>query len=486
MKLFGLSQEQIQEIVKSGNIRVAVFGMGSVGLPIAVAYALRHCKVIGVDIDRRKVEMINNGINYLPHEPGLEKIPELVKKGYLKATTDGSSAASEADVIIILVPVGIDSNGKPTLHSLISAAKTIGKGLRKDSLVILETTVPPGTTEGILRRILERESGLKAGEDFALAFSPERVKAGTVIKDFLENYPKIVGGINEKSTEAVAAFYSAIINNKVIKVSNPRVAELAKLFKGAFRYVNIALADEYALICELLGVDVNEVINVANTEPYSMIHHPGPGVGGHCIPVYPYFLDYILQLGNSEFRLFRTARMIDLSMAKHVIYLLFEALNEAGRTIKGSTIAILGLAFRGDVKVAYRTPARPIIEQLRELGANVIAHDPFYTPEEIHENFNVRGAKDLNEALSDADAIIIVTDHTDYKRMSLNDFISLSRKKPVIIVDTRNIIDLKEVFMNKKDIIYRGIGRGRAIFRGTSQILEKYWHAVLREYKISE
>ncbi len=484
MKIFGLSREKIKEIVSSGNINIAVYGLGSVGLPIAVAYSMRGCKVIGVDVDENKVDMINKGINYLPHEPGLEKLPELVKKGLLKATSDGVKAAENADVIIILVPVGIDSNGKPTLEHLISAAKTIGKGLQKGTTVILETTVPPGTTEGVLRKILEKESGLVAGTDFALAFSPERVKAGTVIKDFLENYPKIVGGINKKSTETVAYFYEAVIKNRVIPVSSPRVAELAKLFKGAFRYVNIALADEYALICELLGVDVKEVIEVANTEPFSLIHKPGPGVGGHCIPVYPYFLDYILQLNNTEFRLFRTARLIDLSMPQHVIYLLFEALNEVRKPINGSKIAILGVAFRGDVKVTYRSPAKAIISLLKRLGADITAHDPFFSPEEIETEFGVTGAKCLKDAISAADAIVIVTDHSEYKRIRLEEFLSLCEKKPLVVIDTRNIFDINDVLEHRENVVYRGLGRGKSLFIKTPDILRKYWETVMHEYNL--
>jgi len=483
MKIFGLSKEEIHEAVKNGQITVAVYGLGSVGLPLAIAYALAGCKVIGVDIDERKVQLVNSGENPLPHEPGLEKLSELVQHGRLTATTDLIMAAKKADVMSIIVPVGIDGYGDPDLANLIAVSRAIGAGLSKGDTVILESTVPPGTTEAIVSRILEKESGLKAGIDFALAFSPERVKAGTVLEDFFRNYPRIVGGVNLKSTETVAHFYEAIIKNRVIKVSNARVAELAKLFKEVFRYINIALADEYALLCELLGVDVKEAIDAANTDPLAMIHRPGPGIGGHCIPIYPHFISYIFKLNGQDFRLFRVANEIDKYMAKHVIDTLFEALNEACKPIKGSKIVILGLTFRGNVKITYKTPAKPIIEYLKRLGATIVAHDPLLTVKEIIDEFDVQAEKDLEHALRNADALILVTDHDAYKRLTLHNLISVM-KKPAVVIDTRNIFPLHQISELKEEIIYRGIGRSQQLFVKDPDIFERYREIIRKKYKV--
>ncbi len=463
MKIFNMTKDEIQNAVKNGKVTIAVYGLGNVGLPIALAYFSAGCNVIGVDIDHEKVDMLNSGINFLSHEPYVDGLlKEALKRGKFRATTDLIKTASEADVISILVPTLADASGKLKLNALFSAARAIGKGLQEGSVIILESTVPPGTTEGPLRKILEKESGLMAGEDFGLAFSPERVKSGTVIKDFLENYPKIVGGINDKSTDIVANFYEAIIRNRVIRVRNARTAEAAKVFKGVYRYVNIALANELAIISEHIGVDVKEVIDAANTEPYSHIHHPGAGVGGHCIPVYPLFLTYIAGKLGVDLKLTQTARIINNAMPFHVVNLVIEGLNEAGKPVKGSKITIFGLTFRGDVKATYLSPAKPIIERLKRLKARIVAHDPYLTDEEVNREFGVKRVDDIENAFVEADCVVFVADHKMYSNLNLEVLVDLMNKPPVII-DGRNIFDLNAI-KNLDGVIYRGVGRGGDIF----------------------
>ena len=477
-----MNVEYFKEKIKKHELTVSVFGLGNVGLPMAVAFAMKGCKVIGYDIDKKKVNMLNKGEHYLPHEPYMDLIGDLVSKGLFHATIDAKEAVKKSDVILILVPLFADEKLGIDFSNLIEASKTIGKYLEKDKLIIVSTTVPPGTTEGIIKWILEKESGLKAGEDFGLAFVPERTKSGTVIDDFLRNYPIVVGGVNDKSTNAIAGFYEAIVENRVIKVSSARAAELAKLFKAIYRYFNIVLADEYAYIAELTGVDVKEVIEAANTDPYSHVHWPGPGIGGHCIPVYPYFFEFILSLYDKDFKLFKVAKEIDKGMPDHVVYLLFEGLNEVNKPIKGSKIAILGLTFRGDVKVTYNSPAKPIVEKILNLGGDIIAHDTMLTPSEIREEFGVNGTNELDVALRDADAIILVTDHKLYKGLSIDE-IKKYAKKPTVIIDTRNLFDINEI-REHRDIVYRGIGRSKFLFKFPEDFIERYQEYIRKVYNL--
>ncbi len=469
--------------IKKGELTVSVFGLGNVGLPMAVAFALKGCKVIGYDINKNRVEMLNRGEHYLPHEPYLDRIRELVEKRVFKATTDASYAVKNSDVILILVPLFADEKYGIDFSNLIDASKKIGENLEPGKLIILSTTVPPGTTEGIVKWIIEKKSGLKAGKDFALAFVPERTKSGTVIDDFLRNYPNVVGGVDEISTNAIASFYEAIVENKVIRVSNARAAELTKLFKAVYRYFNIVLAEEYAKISELTGVDVKEVIEAANTDPYSHVHWPGPGIGGHCIPVYPYFFDFMYSLYDKNFKLFQVSKEIDKGMPSHVVHLLFEALNEVKKSINGSRIAILGLTFRGDVKVIYNTPAKPIIEEILRYHGEIIAHDTMLSPEEIWDAFKVKGTNNLDEALTNADAVIIVTDHSKYKKLSIRD-ITKKMRKPAVIIDARNLLDPREVLENKDSVVYRGIGRSKYLFTYPSDFIGRVREYISRRYNL--
>lgn len=457
MKIFPKPREEIINIIRSGQLRIGIYGLGKIGLPLAVAYANAGCHVIGVDINPEVVKMVNQAKSFLPHEPGVEEGLKLhINNGRIKATTDITQAAYEADVILIIVPTSVDSYKRPNLQPLFSVCKGISKGLKIGDVVILESTVPPGTTEGPVRKILENNSGLVAGKDFALAFSPERVRSGQVISDFIENYPKIVGGINKKSTDTVATFFQAIIKKGVIKVSNPRTAEAVKVFKGIYRDVNIALANELAKLAEKLQIDIIEVIRAANTEPYSHIHFPGAGVGGHCIPVYPYFALSIAEKLGINMSMTYLARKINDSMPKYLVDLVIKGLNKAGKAIKGSRIAILGLTFRGDVKETYNSPAKPIIEELKKLGAEIIAHDPLITESEAKKEFNVKKIESIEEVFKNADCMVLITDHSQYKKIDIVKLIRLMNRPPVII-DGRNIFNPHELC--KINVIYRGVGR---------------------------
>lgn len=457
MKIFAQSKEYILKSVKNGDVTIAVFGLGRIGLPIAVIFAQEGARVIGVDVDKKRVNFINNGFCYIENEPELkEMFQESYEAGHISATNDLFKGAKESDVKIVVVPTLLTSSKTPDLSAVKSVAEYIGKGLSKNDIIILESSVPPGTTEGKIKDILEKHSGLKAGIDFGLAFSPERVMSGSIIADFTVKYPKIVGGINEKSTNTVIALYSSVIKNRIIAVRDAKTAEAIKVFKGIYRDVNIALANELALIAEELGLDIIEIINVANTEPYSNIHIPGAGVGGHCIPYYPYFVIDVATKAGLMPTLIKAARDLNENMPNHVVDLIIDGLKEVGKSLNASRIAIFGLTFRGDVNVCTNTPASEIISKLKAKDVELIAFDPMLTQEETLKFFEIDFASTAEEAIIDADCLVMVTAHSVFKNLRIDDF-AKKMKMPGVIVDARHIFDPTEVL--ESGLVYRGVGR---------------------------
>lgn len=383
MKVYGKKREVIIGAFKNGKVVVGVYGLGKMGLPLAAVFAEKGARVVGADINEKVVKSINNGINHVKEEPGLSELVEKnVRNGRLSATTDLVKASQDSDVMIILVPTLLDENRNPDLRIVKSVSRNIAKGLEKGDFVALESTAPPGTTQNVVRPILEK-SGLIAGEDFGLAHSPERTSSGRVIEDILSAYPKIVGGINWKSTDTAVAIYSVINSNKVIPVTNATVAEAVKISEGLYRDVNIALANELALISEEYGIDVWELIKAANTQPFCNIHRPGVGVGGHCIPVYPWFVI------NGRTKLIKTAREINNSMPNYVVKKASKMLKSRGMSIRGSNILVAGLVYRPGVKETYHTPAKHVIDDLKKLGANVYGYDPVLGEEEVRKLLEV-------------------------------------------------------------------------------------------------
>jgi len=457
VKIFSQSKDYIVKSVKNGDVTIAVFGLGSIGLPIAVIFANAGARVIGVDIDEKRVNLINTGSCYIENEPELNKLFQTCyHSGRISATTNLLKGAKESDVKIVVVPTLLTQFKTPDLSAVESVVEHIGKGLSKNDVIILESSVPPGTTEGIVKDILEKNSGLKAGKDFGLVFSPERVMSGSIIEDFTTKYPKIVGGLNESSSDTVIALYSSVITNKIIKVRDAKTAETIKVFKGIYRDVNIALANELALIAEKLGLDVIEIINAANTEPYSNIHVPGAGVGGHCIPFYPYFvLDAATKVGIKP-TLIKVARNLNENMPNHVVELITDGLKEVGKSLKTSRIAIFGLTFRGDVKICINSPASEVITKLKATEAKLIAYDPLLEKDEVKSYFDVRFVSKAEQAAMDADCIVIITAHSVFKNLKIND-LAKQMKMPGVIVDARHIVDPGEVL--KSGLVYRGIGR---------------------------
>jgi len=408
---------------------VAVIGLGYVGLPLAVEKAKAGYKTIGFDIQEAKVKMINEGHNYIGDVVDAE-LEDIVKQGLLSATTD-FSIVKDADFIAICVPTPLDEYQQPDISYVKNSAIEIAKYLKRGSIVVLESTTYPGTTEELLLPILEKGSGLKCEQDFFLAFSPERVDPGNLIYK-TKNTPKVVGGIGKDSTEIAAAMYRSVLQGEVFEVSSPKVAEMEKILENTYRNINIALANEMAIICNKMGINVWEVIEAAKTKPYGFqAFYPGPGLGGHCIPLDPYYLSWKAREHNYHTKLIETSSIINDSMPDYVVERSGRILNRFKKPLNGSNILILGVAYKQDIDDYRESPALRVIENFEKEGCIVEYYDP-YIKEYKFKGRIKKGICDIDkEVLNNSDLVVITTAHTgvDY------DFIQQNAK---IIFDTKN------------------------------------------------
>ncbi|HET6974312.1 MAG TPA: nucleotide sugar dehydrogenase [Pyrinomonadaceae bacterium] len=422
--------------ITNKKAHVGVIGLGYVGLPLLVEFASWGFQGTGFEVDDSKAEQINAGSSYIGDVPS-ERLKEVVDAKRLRATTDFSHLR-ECDAIIICVPTPLRKTKEPDVSYILAAAEQIAKNLRRGHLIILESTTYPGTTDEVLLPMFE-EKGLKLDEDFLLAFSPERVDPGN--PQFLtHNIPKVVGGVTEDSTAVAAHLYSQIVND-VHAVSSARVAEAAKLLENTFRAVNIGMANEMARLCYALNIDTWEVIRAAATKPFGfMAFYPGPGIGGHCIPLDPHYLSWKARQHGFDSRFIGLAEEVNSRMPEHVVQLVSDGLNDERKAMKGSNVLLLGVAYKKDVNDVRESPALSIIDRLRAKGANVKYHDPFVA--DVH--FDDAHTDSIGEPLSSvpltddelrsSDCVIIVTDHSDidYKRVC---------STSSLIVDTRNALN---------------------------------------------
>ncbi len=418
------------EKVQNRTAVVGVVGLGYVGLPLAVEFAKEGFKVVGIDLDQRKVDSINAGKSYIPDVP-TEDVAALVKAGKLIATTD-YAALRDADSVSICVPTPLRKSRDPDMSYVIASADEVAKYAHPGFLIILESTTYPGTTDEIvLPRLMQR--GFNVGLDVFLAFSPERIDPGN--KEYgVRNTPKVVGGYTPDCTDAVYALYSTAIDT-VVKVTGTQAAELVKLLENTFRAVNIGLVNEMAIICDKLGVDVWEVIEAAKSKPFGfMAFYPGPGLGGHCIPIDPLYLSWRMKSYNYNARFIELADEINMNMPRHVVGKVAEALNDDGKPIKGSRILVLGAAYKKDIDDVREAPALDVIKLLGDRGGVVDYHDP-YIPSVSLEHAGGHGSKNsvpfTEAAVRAADCVVIVTDHSEF------DYALLARSAK-LIVDTRN------------------------------------------------
>jgi nucleotide sugar dehydrogenase len=391
---------------------VAVVGLGKIGLPLAMQYIQHGRQVIGCDRNPQVVEAINAGQCHVHEEPGLEDmVASAVAQGRLSATTDTAAAVQQARVVVVIVPVVVNQAHEVDFRSIDAATRAVGAGLTTGTLVIYETTLPTGTTAGRFRQILEEQSGLKAGHDFHLAYSPERVSSGYIFRD-LATYPKVVGGIDAASQDAAHAFYRSVLDAEIICMANADEAEFVKLIETTYRDVNIALANEFARYADDHHLDVMAAIAAANTQPYSHIHAPGVGVGGHCIPVYPYFL---LHGAKEGLDLPRQSRRINDAMADYAI----ERIEAEIGSLAGHSVLILGVAYRGNVREVAFTSAKLLQQALLERDVRVFAEDPLFSEEEL----TALGYQPFRpEQRDEIRAIIVQADHQAYHALDFSQF----------------------------------------------------------------
>ncbi|GEP64908.1 nucleotide sugar dehydrogenase [Clostridium beijerinckii] len=433
-----LLKQQLLDKINNKTAKVGVVGLGYVGLPLAVEKANAGYQTIGFDVQDQKVNMVNEGRNYIGDVVD-ENLKKIVEENTLRATTD-FSFVKDVDTICICVPTPLDLYKQPDLSYVVDSTKSVAQYLHKGMLVILESTTYPGTTEEVLKPILE-ESGLKCGEDFFLAFSPERVDPGN--KDFnTKNTPKVVGGCTPDCTEVAAALYRNILEGDIHTVSSPAVAEMEKILENTFRNINIGLANEMAILCNRMGIDVWEVIDAAKTKPYGfMPFYPGPGLGGHCIPLDPFYLEWKAKEYDYHTRLIETSGEINDSMPEFVLDNVMKILNKNKKALNGAKVLLLGVAYKNDIDDYRESPAFKVIELLEKNGADLMVNDP-YCPISKYKG-KVYNSVDWKEVINESDIVIITTNHSCYDYESI-----VSRAK--VVYDTRNAT--KNVVNNREKI----------------------------------
>ena len=432
---------------------VAVIGLGYVGLPLAVVFAEAGYNVVGIDLDSRKVEAINRGESYIEDVPtaavaALVQVrdgaavaahaapaplgaPALAHAGSLRATTDFSVIA-DCDGVTICVPTPLNKTGDPDISYIVSATEQVANYLHRGMVIVLESTTYPGTTtEVMLPRLHENDQGLRVGEDFFLAFSPERVDPGRT--DWTtRNTPKVIGGVTPACQGVAVAYYGQAIE-KLVPVSSPEAAELVKLFENTFRSVNIGLANELHMMCDKLGLDAWEIIDAAATKPFGFMKFtPGPGLGGHCIPIDPLYLSWKLRTLEYTARFIELANEINTEMPRYWVQKVQDALNDVGKSVKQSRVLMLGVAYKKNVSDMRESPALDIIHLLEQKGADVEYHDP-HVPSFSHEGMAMASVHDLDAALQMADCVVVATDHDAYDWAHI-------RKLARLVVDTRRAI----------------------------------------------
>ncbi len=426
-----LMQKVLIEKFENCTAQVAVLGLGYVGLPLAAVFAQAGINVIGIDPQPQKADSINKGVSYIPDVP-TEQVERLVRLGKLRATSD-FSVLKDVDAVSICVPTPLRKTGDPDLSYILSVTEELSKYVHPGMVVVLESTTYPGTTrEILLPKLSEGAAGkLTVGEDFFLAFSPERVDPGR--KDWTTvNTPKVIGGITAACTEVSAAWYRQAIQS-VVPVSSAEVAEMAKLLENTFRMVNIGLVNEMALMCDRLKIDVWEVIRAAATKPFGFMKFtPGPGLGGHCIPIDPLYLSWKLRSLNYTARFIELASEINTGMPRHVTLKVQDALNDQGKALKGSKVLVLGAAYKPDIDDLRESPSLDVINLLREKGARVQYHDP-HIPHIDEDGLEMSSVTDVMQAVGEADCVVIITNHSTYDYPAI-------QQQAALVVDTRNAI----------------------------------------------
>jgi len=424
-------KETLIKKLQDKSAKIGILGMGYVGMPLAVVFAEAGFNVLGIDPDQRKVDTFNKGISYIQDVP-TETVARLHKVGKLSMTAD-FAALKDMDAVSICVPTPLRQTGDPDMSFIISATEQLAKFVHKGMVIVLESTTYPGTTRELALPMLTEKSGLKVGKDIFICFSPERVDPGR--EDWTTiNTPKVMGGITKACSEVATAWYAGAIQT-VVPVSSAEAAEMSKLLENTFRMINIGLVNELAIMCERLGVDVWEVIEAAGTKPFGFMKFtPGPGLGGHCIPIDPLYLSWKMREFNYNARFIELASEINTNMPRYVVSRVLEAMNDRGKHLKGSKVLVLGVAYKPDIDDVRESPALDVIALLRKKGAMVEYHDP-YIPRIHHEreDWKMESIKELMPAVKSAEAVVIITNHKVYDYTAI-------LESAAFIFDSRNAL----------------------------------------------
>ena len=444
--------DDVEKSLKSQTIRVCVVGIGRIGLPSALSFAKSGLTTIGVDINESLVQKINDDNFPLEDEPGYEEIfHDVIKNKTFSATTKIEEGITKSNLILLSLPTPMDENNIPDYSALANVAKQLSQLLQPNSLVIVESTVEPGFIEDVMINLISDNDRLDAEKNFFIGVCPENANPGEILHDFT-NLPRLVGGINQDISKVIQLIYSFVFGVELIEMPDCKTANAVKLTTNVFRDVNIAFVSELSLMFEKLGIDTMKVLEAAKKKYNFQVHYPGAGVGGPCLPINSYQLLNTAKRLGSNLSIIESGRKVNEKMPEHVINLTLDAFNECNKTIQDSSILILGISYKPDVKDIQLTPAEQVINKLQDLGVKIHIYDPYFKSKKV---FGITVAENIENVISTVDASIILTAHDEFKKIEIALF---SKMLNPILIDTRGIID--PLLAKNEKLIFRGLGRG--------------------------
>jgi len=443
--------DEVRNSLVTKSLKVCIVGIGRIGLPTALSFAQAGLQTIGADINEKLVDSINAGNFPLKDEPGYEDIFNSVRKnGNFSATTDINEAISKSNVILLSLPTPMDENNIPIYLALESVGKQLSQTLQSNSLVVVESTIEPGFIENVMIKRIEGDSGLHVGKNFTIGVCPENANPGEILHDFT-GLPRLVGGMDEQTTKIIALIYDFVFSVELVTMPDCKTANAVKLTTNVFRDINIAFVNELSLMFEKLGIDTLKVLDAAKRKYNFQIHYPGAGVGGPCLPINSYqFLNTAKRIG-SELNIVKYGRAINEKMPDHVVNLTLDGFKKCNKSIKDSTLLILGVSYKPDVKDIQLSPAEIIIKKLKALGAKIKIYDPYYKGNQV---FGINVEHNIQDVLSEVDASIIITAHKEFQGINPKIF---TKMKTRILIDSRGIIDISSA--NNAGLVFRGLGR---------------------------
>ena len=444
--------DEVRNSLESKSLVVCVVGIGRIGLPTALSFAKAGLQTIGVDINEKLVDSINTGNFPLKDEPGYEEIfNEVRKNGNFSATTNINEAISKSNLILLSLPTPMDKKNIPSYFALESVSKQLSHILQPNSLIVVESTIEPGFIENDLINILEETNRLHIGKNFTIGVCPENANPGEILHDFT-NLPRLVGGIDEQTTKIITMIYDFVFSVELVVMPDCKTANAVKLTTNVFRDVNIAFVNELSLMFEKLGIDTLKVLDAAKRKYNFQIHYPGAGVGGPCLPINSYQLLNTARRIDSKLSIIKQSREINEKMPEHVINLTLDGFKKCKKSIKDSTVLILGISYKPDVKDIQLSPAKIIINKLMALGARIKIYDPYYKGSQM---FGINVEQNIEDVLSKVDASIIITAHKEFQEINPKIF---TKMKTPILIDSRGVVDTSSA--NDVGLVFRGLGRG--------------------------